>query len=144
METLKKFNLRKMHAHVEKVLVIDVVIPELRHKLLHNAYVLYSGDERIAVFHESRVYLLPHHNQNSTRIRHLHAFVQDFCRFVDDMHLRKMHHMAYEGIFDEDAPYCLADGIADPVPSSEMNCSGCISKKHCGDYCINCYRLSRF
>lgn len=83
---------------------------------LENALVLHSYSSRVAVYCKMRVYLLPRYNYSVTTWKHVHAFIQDYCRFVWDTNAREMRKIAALGVDDVEKEYAFAEGIVEGCP----------------------------
>ena len=103
--------LRHMNACVveEKHLTIELASGKLLN--LENALVLHSYSSRVAVYCNMRVYLLPRYDYSVTTWRHVHAFVQDYCWWVDDYRAPYMRAIAREGVYNERREYAFCAGI---------------------------------
>ena len=85
--------LRNMNAYVtEENITIELESGEVLD--LENALVLHSYSSRVAVYCKMRVYLLPRYDYSVTTWKHVHAFIQDYCRFVRDCDAREMRKIA--------------------------------------------------
>jgi hypothetical protein len=118
-------NLRNMSAYVteEKNITIELESGEVLN--LENALVLHSYYSRVAVYCDMRVYLLPRYDYSVTTWKHVHAFVQDYCSFVEDCNAREMRKIAALGV-DDEKEYAFAKGIVEGVPVENVNCEGCV------------------
>lgn len=76
--------LRNMSAYVTEEKNITIVLASGEVLNLENALVLHSYSSRVAVYCKMRVYLLPRYDYSVTTWKHVHAFIQDYCRFVWD------------------------------------------------------------
>lgn len=105
--------LRRMSAHVteEKQLTIELASGEILE--LKNALVLHSYDSRVAVYCKMRVYLLPRYDYSVTTWKHVHAFIQDYCSFVNDYRADIIRAIASEGVFTSKTEYAFSNGIVE-------------------------------
>ena len=105
--------LRNMSAHVteEKNITIELASGEVLN--LENALVLHSYSSRVAVYCKMRVYLLPRYDYSVTTWRHVHAFVQDYCSFVDDYSAARMRAIARDGVYNTEKEYAFSAGIVE-------------------------------
>lgn len=117
--------LRNMSAYVteEKNITIELASGEVLN--LENALVLYSYSSRVAVYCKMRVYLLPRYDYSVTTWKHVHAFVEDYCSFVNDYSAARMRTIAREGVYNAEEEYAFANGIVVGVPVENVNCEGC-------------------
>lgn len=119
--------LRNMPATVDFVDSITLKLEDGGNIHLENAYVLTSYASRVAVYCKMRVYLLPRYDCSVTTWKHVHAFVQDYCSFVNDCSARDMRAIAAEGVEDNEREYAFACGIVRGVEPDYCNCEGCIN-----------------
>lgn len=105
--------LRNMSAHVteEKNITIELASGEVLE--LENALVLHSYSSRVAVYCKMRVYLLPRYDYSVTTWKHVHAFVQDYCCFVNDYSANRMRRIAREGVYNTEKEYAFSAGIVE-------------------------------
>ena len=80
---------------------------------LENALVLHSYSSRVAIYCKMRVYLLPRYDYSVTTWKHVHAFVQDYCSFVNDYGAARMRAIAREGVYNTEKEYALSAGIVE-------------------------------
>ena len=78
--------------------------------------VLHCYSSRVAVYCKMRVYLLPRYDYSVTTWKHVHAFIQDYCRFVWDTNAREMRKIAALGVDDVEKEYAFAEGIVEGYP----------------------------
>lgn len=106
-------NLRRMSAHVteEKQLTIELASGDVLN--LENALVLHSYASRVAVYCKMRVYLLPRYDYSVTTWKHVHAFIQDYCSFVNDYPANKIRAIASEGVYNTCKEYAFSNGIVE-------------------------------
>ena len=109
----RTMKLRNMSAHVteEKNITIELASGEILE--LENALVLHSYSSRVAVYCKMRVYLLPRYDYSVTTWKHVHAFVQDYCSFVNDYGAARMRAIAREGIYNTEKEYAFSAGIVE-------------------------------
>lgn len=101
--------LRKMSASVDMVETITLIFPTGEIITLDNAAVLKSYESRVAVYSNMQVFLLPRFDYSITTLKHLHAFIDDYCEGVRDCSVREMR---YKIALDlDDGEYRYADGI---------------------------------
>lgn len=135
--------LRNMSAYVteEPTITIELANGEILN--LENAQVLTSYASRVAVYCKMRVYLLPRYDYSVTTWKHVHAFVQDYCSFVNDYSASRMRAIAREGIYNTEREYAFAAGVVVGVPSEFCNCEGCINfgNEECDRLCALTHRL---
>ena len=135
--------LRNMSATVteEKNITIELASGEVLN--LENALVLTSYASRVAVYCKMRVYLLPRYDYSVTTWRHVHAFIQDYCSFVNDYSAARIRAIAREGVYDTEKEYAFAAGVVEGMPSELCNCEGCVSLsgEECGHLCPLTYCL---
>lgn len=124
-ETIMK--LRNMSATVDFVDSITLKLEDGENIHLENAYVLTSYASRVAVYSKMRVYLLPRYDYSATTWKHVHAFVQDYCEFVNDCSARDMQSIAAEGVGDNESEFAFARGIVCGVEPGCCNCEGCVN-----------------
>ena len=105
--------LRNMSAHVteEKNITIKLASGEVLN--LENALVLHSYSSRVAVYCKMRVYLLPRYDYSVTTWKHVHAFIQDYCRFVNDYGAARIRTIAREGVYNTEKEYAFSAGIVE-------------------------------
>lgn len=139
-ETMK---LRNMSAHVteERCIVIELESGEVLN--LENALVLHSYSSRVAVYCKMRVYLLPRYDYSVTTWKHVHAFVEDYCSFVNDYSAARMRTIAREGVYNTEKEYAFANGIVEGVPVENVNCEGCVlfGNVECSRLCALTHRV---
>lgn len=105
--------LRRMSATVDFVDSITLELENGENVRLENAYVLTSYESRVAVYCKMRVYLLPRHGYSVTTWKHVHAFVQDYCSFVNDYGAARMREIAREGVYNCEKEYAFSTGIVE-------------------------------
>lgn len=105
--------LRHMSATVDYVDSITLKLEDGENINLENAYVLTSYASRVAVYCKMRVYLLPRYDYSVTTWKHVHAFVQDYCRFVNDYGAARMRAIAREGVYNTEKEYAFSAGIVE-------------------------------
>ena len=103
--------LRRMSADVVEVPNITLELRSGEVVNLEDALVLYSYYSRVAVYCKMRVYLLPRYAYSITTWKHVHAFVQDYCSFVNDYNAERMRAIAQEGVYDTEKEYAFSSGI---------------------------------
>lgn len=105
--------LRSMSAHVteEPNITIELASGEVLN--LENALVLHSYSSRVAVYCKMRVYLLPRYDYSVTTWKHVHAFVEDYCSFVNDYSAARMRTIAREGVYNTEKEYAFSAGIVE-------------------------------
>ena len=105
--------LRNMSAHVteEKNIVIELASGEVLN--LENALVLHSYSSRVAVYCKMRVYLLPLYDYSVTTWKHVHAFIQDYCSFVNDYSAARIRTIAREGVYNTEKKFAFSAGIVE-------------------------------
>lgn len=109
---------------------------------LENALVLHSYSSRVAVYCKMRVYLLPRYDYSVTTWKHVHAFIQDYCRFVRDCDAREMRKIAALGVEDDEKEYAFANGIVEGIPVENVNCEGCVfGNAECSRLCALTHRV---
>lgn len=101
--------LRRMSATVERVESITVELANGERVTLENADVLTSYSSRVAIYCKMRVYLLPRYDYSVTTLRHVHAFIQDYCSFVRDYDVKTIRNIAANGL--NGGEYMFANGI---------------------------------
>lgn len=101
--------LRNMSATVEHVDNIAIETANGEIVELENAYVLTSYSSRVAVYCKMRVYLLPRYDYSVTTWKHVHAFIQDYCSFVNDYDAKTMRYHAKHEL--NNGEYMFANGI---------------------------------
>lgn len=135
--------LRNMNAHVteEKNITIELESGEVLN--LENALVLHSYSSRVAVYCKMRVYLLPRYDYSVTTWKHVHAFVEDYCSFVNDYSAARMRTIAREGVYNTEKEYAFAKGIVEGVPVENVNCEGCMlfGNVECSRLCALTHRV---
>ena len=109
----RTMKLRNMSAHVteEKNITIELASGDILE--LENALVLHSYSSRVAVYCKMRVYLLPRYDYSVTTWKHVHAFVQDYCSFVNDYSANRMRSIAREGVYNSEKEYAFSAGIVE-------------------------------
>ncbi len=107
--------LRSMSAEVEHVDEITLELANGEDVTLENAYVLTSYSSRVAVYCKMRVYLLPRYDYSVTTWKHVHAFVEDYCSFVNDYPASRIRAIAAQGVEDTEKEYAFANGIVQKV-----------------------------
>ena len=102
-----------MSAHVteEKNIVIELASGEVLN--LENALVLHSYSSRVAVYCKMRVYLLPRYDHSVTTWKHVHAFIQDYCSFVNDYSAARIRTIAREGVYNTEKEFAFSAGIVE-------------------------------
>lgn len=105
--------LRNMSAHVteEKNITIELASGEVVN--LENALVLHSYSSRVAVYCKMRVYLLPRYDYSVTTWKHVHAFIQDYCSFVNDYGAARIRTIAREGVYNTEKEFAFSAGIVE-------------------------------
>lgn len=105
--------LRYMSAHVteEKNITIELASGEVLN--LENALVLHSYSSRVAVYCKMRVYLLPRYDYSVTTWKHVHAFIQDYCSFVNDYGAARIRTIAREGVYNTEKEFAFSAGIVE-------------------------------
>lgn len=105
--------LRSMSAYVteEPSITIELASGEVLN--LKNALVLHSYSSRVAVYCKMRVYLLPRYDYSVTTWKHVHAFVEDYCSFVNDYSAARMRTIAREGVYNTEKEYAFSAGIVE-------------------------------
>lgn len=135
--------LRNMSAHVteEKNITIELANGEVLN--LENALVLHSYSSRVAVYCKMRVYLLPRYDYSVTTWKHVHAFIQDYCSFVNDYGAARIRTIAREGVYNTEKEYAFAKGIVEGVPVENVNCEGCalFGNVECSRLCALTHRV---
>lgn len=133
--------LRNMNAYVtEENITIELESGEVLD--LENALVLHSYSSRVAVYCKMRVYLLPCYDYSVTTWKHVHAFIQDYCRFVWDCDAREMRKIAALGVEDDEKEYAFANGIVEGIPVENVNCEGCVfGNAECSRLCALTHRV---
>lgn len=101
--------LRSMSATVEHVDNIAIETANGEIVELEDAYVLTSYSSRVAVYCKMRVYLLPRYDYSVTTWKHVHAFIQDYCSFVNDYDAKTMRYHAKHEL--NNGEYMFANGI---------------------------------
>lgn len=138
--------LRNMSATVteEKNITIALASGEILN--LENAIVLTSYASRVAVYCKTRVYLLPRYDYSVNTWKHVHAFVLDYCSFVNDYGEERIRAIARAGVYDTEKEYAFAAGIIDGVPSKLCDCEGCVNfgNEDCAHLCALTHRLSAY
>ena len=105
--------LRYMSATVDFVDSITLELEDGERIQLENAYVLTSYASRVAVYCKMRVYLLPRYDYSITTWKHVHAFIQDYCSFVNDYGAARMRAIAREGVYNTEKEYAFSAGIVE-------------------------------
>lgn len=133
--------LRNMNAYVtEENITIELESGEVLD--LENALVLHSYSSRVAVYCKMRVFLLPRYDYSVTTWKHVHAFIQDYCRFVRDCDAREMRKIAALGVEDDEKEYAFANGIVEGIPVENVNCEGCVfGNAECSRLCALTHRV---
>lgn len=105
--------LRYMSAYVteEKNITIELASGEVLN--LENALVLHSYSSRVAVYCKMRVYLLPRYDYSVTTWKHVHAFIQDYCSFVNDYGAARIRTIAREGVYNTEKEFAFSAGIVE-------------------------------
>ena len=105
--------LRYMSAYVteEKNITIELASGEVLN--LENALVLHSYSSRVAVYCKMRVYLLPRYDYSVTTWKHVHAFIQDYCSFVNDYGAARIRTIAREGVYNSEKEFAFSAGIVE-------------------------------
>lgn len=105
--------LRSMSAYVteEPSITIELASGEVLN--LENALVLHSYSSRVAVYCKMRVYLLPRYDYSVTTWKHVHAFIDDYCSYVNDYSAARMRTIAREGVYDTEKEYAFSAGIVE-------------------------------
>lgn len=101
--------LRNMSATVERVNSIMLELASGERVNLEDAYILTSYSSRVAVYCKMRVYLLPRYDYSVTTWKHVHAFIQDYCSFINDYDARTMRYHAKHEL--NNGEYMFANGI---------------------------------
>lgn len=118
-----KYQLRHMNADVELHVNCNIMLDDNYTVIkLYDATVLTSYASRVAVYANNRVYLLPRYAYSITTIKQLHAFIDDYCPFVDDMPIAGIRKAMREGGGD----FVAARGFAYGKPSRDCDCEGCV------------------
>lgn len=135
--------LRNMSAYVteEKNITIELASGEILN--LENALVLHSYASRVAVYCKMRVYLLPRYDYSVTTWKHVHAFIQDYCSFVNDYSAARIRAIAREGVYDTEKEYAFAAGVVEGTSSEFCNCEGCVhfGNETCENLCALTHHL---
>lgn len=105
--------LRNMIACVTEEPAITIELANGEVLNLENALVLHSYSSRVAIYCKMRVYLLPRYDYSVTTWKHVHAFVQDYCSFVNDYGAARMRAIAREGVYNTEKEYALSAGIVE-------------------------------
>lgn len=105
--------LRNMTACVTEEPAITIELANGEVLNLENALVLHSYSSRVAIYCEMRVYLLPRYDYSVTTWKHVHAFVQDYCSFVNDYGAARMRAIAREGVYNTEEEYAFSAGIVE-------------------------------
>lgn len=105
--------LRNMSATVSEEPNITIQLESGEVVELENATVLTSYASRVAVYCKMRVYLLPRYDYSVTTWKHVHAFVQDYCSFVNDSGAARMRAIAREGVYNTEKEYAFSAGIVE-------------------------------
>ena len=102
--------LRSMSAYVTEEPTITIELANGEVLNLENALVLHSYSSRVAIYCKMRVYLLPRYDYSVTTWKHVHAFVQDYCSFVNDCGAARMRFIAREGVYNTEKEYAFSAG----------------------------------
>lgn len=105
--------LRSMSATVDYVDTITLELEDGENIHLENACVLTSYASRVAVYCKMRVYLLPRYDYSVTTWKHVHAFIQDYCSFVNDYPADKIRAIGSDGVYNEQKEYAFSNGIVE-------------------------------
>ena len=105
--------LRNMIACVTEEPAITIELANGEVLNLENALVLHSYSSRVAIYCKMRVYLLPRYDYSVTTWKHVHAFVQDYCSFVNDYDAARMRAIAREGVYNTEKEYAFSAGIVE-------------------------------
>lgn len=105
--------LRNMIACVTEEPAITIELANGEVLNLENALVLHSYSSRVAIYCKMRVYLLPRYDYSVTTWKHVHAFVQDYCSFVNDYDAARMRAIASEGVYNTEKEYAFSAGIVE-------------------------------
>ena len=105
--------LRSMSAYVTEEPTITIELANGEVLNLENALVLHSYSSRVAIYCKMRVYLLPRYDYSVTTWKHVHAFVQDYCSFVNDYGVARMRAIAREGVYNTEKEYAFSAGIVE-------------------------------
>lgn len=105
--------LRNMNACVTEEPAITIELANGEVLNLENALVLHSYSSRVAIYCKMRVYLLPRYDYSVTTWKHVHAFVQDYCSFVNDYDAARMRAIAREGVYNTEKEYAFSAGIVE-------------------------------
>ena len=105
--------LRSMSAEVEYAESVTIELANGEVIELNNAYILHSYASRVAIYCKMRVYLLPRYDYSVTTWKHVHAFVEDFCSFVNDYPASRMRAIAHEGVTNTEKEYAFSNGIVE-------------------------------
>lgn len=105
--------LRNMIACVTEEPAITIELANGEVLNLENALVLHSYSSRVAIYCKMRVYLLPRYDYSVTTWKHVHAFVQDYCSFVNDYGAARMRAIALEGVYNTEKEYAFSAGIVE-------------------------------
>lgn len=103
--------LRNMIACVTEEPAITIELANGEVLNLENALVLHSYSSRVAVYCKMRVYLLPRYDYSVTTWKHVHAFIEDYCPYVNDYSAARIRAIAAAGVTDEECEYAFASGI---------------------------------
>lgn len=103
--------LRSMSAYITEEPSITIELANGEVLNLENALVLHSYSSRVAVYCKMRVYLLPRYDYSVTTWKHVHAFVEDYCSFVNDYSAARMRAIAHEGVCNTEKEYAFSTGI---------------------------------
>ena len=109
-----------MSATVDYVDSITLKLEDGENIHLENACVLTSYASRVAVYCKMRVYLLPRYDHSVTTLKHLHAFIEDYCSFVRDYDVKAMREIASYGVTDIECEYAFASGIVTGVETDHL------------------------
>ena len=105
--------LRSMSAYVTEEPAITIELANGEVLNLENALVLHSYSSRVAIYCKMRVYLLPRYDYSVTTWKHVHAFVHDYCSFVNDYGAARMRAIAREGVYNTEKEYAFSAGIVE-------------------------------
>lgn len=142
----RTMKLRNMSAYVTEEPNVTIELASGEVIELENALMLYSYGSRVAVYCKMRVYLLPRYDYSVTTWKHVHAFVQDYCSFVNDYGAARMRAIAHEGVYNTEREYAFANGIVEGTPSEYCNCEGCVNfgNAECAHLCALTHRVIRW
>lgn len=105
--------LRSMSAYVTEETNITIELASGEVLNLENALVLHSYSSRVAVYCKMRVYLLPRYDYSVTTWKHVHAFIQDYCSFVNDYGAERIRAIAREGVYNTEKEFAFSAGIVE-------------------------------